>query len=786
MAFVSIQAESVTYTIDSKTSVKVTGDVINTTNATFNNNTTANNKAQLKANEKMTLTLSGFAGYKIKGITMSMKSNKEAGAGSFSMVAGTTVLASIEESTFNIWYGSYSQSYVDVTPDIKNDNYIIAENEDVVITIAATTNSLYCQSFTIEYEKNTTPEPGITAPSKPTLPASCSFDNSMTVKITNIEEGATVYYTTDGSEPTEENGTKYSDPFEITETTTVKAIAINEAGCSKVVEATYTKNVTEEPETPNTQEVTDELTCTFTEVTSTTYTSWTGKKTSNAIYAGISGKRYDAIQLNNTNSSGIVTTASGGKVKKVVVEWNSNTTNGRTLDIYGKKAAYSAAADLYGNNNEKGTKLGSIVYGTSTELTIEGEYEYIGLRSNSGAMYLTSISITWDASNVVEAVAQPIISPEAAEFKEGDNVTVTITTETEGATIYYTLDGSNPTTENGTEYSTGFDITKTTTVKAIAVKKDLQNSAIATKIFTRVITLENATVADVIAAHKAGDNVESATVIGYIVGSNKVLNSTTEVKTNIIIADNADENDISNCIHVELKKDTDIRTALNLADNPGNYKKKVILTGNNVEGYLDGTGLKNVNSYEFVIEGEWATIFRSYEGVAPAGYEAYIVTGVNNGWATLKQITGVIPAKTGVILKKNENAVADSSVNADVEGNLLMGSIGSEKVTEDAYVLGVVDGVVGLYKAEMNQQDENGNVAWLNNANKAYLPASALGTANKVSFYGFRIDEEENTTAIEEVEIRNENVIYDLSGRRVSEITEKGIYIVGGKKVLVK
>ncbi len=111
MAFANIQAKSVTYTIDSKTSVKVTGDVINTTNATFNNNTTANNKAQLKANEKMALTLSGFAGYKIKGVTMSMKSNSSSGAGSFSMVAGTTSLASINTSTFNEWNGSYTTTY---------------------------------------------------------------------------------------------------------------------------------------------------------------------------------------------------------------------------------------------------------------------------------------------------------------------------------------------------------------------------------------------------------------------------------------------------------------------------------------------------------------------------------------------------------------------------------------------------------------------------------------------------------------------------------------------------
>ena len=45
-----------------------------------------------------------------------------------------------------------------------------------------------------------------------------------------------------------------------------------------------------------------------------------------------------------------------------------------------------------------------------------------------------------------------------------------------------------------------------------------------------------------------------------------------------------------------------------------------------------------------------------------------------------------------------------------------------------------------------------------------------------------------NTTAIEEVKAENDEVkaIYDLTGRRINEIAGPGIYIVGGKKVLVK
>ncbi len=130
---------------------------------------------------------------------------------------------------------------------------------------------------------------------------------------------------------------------------------------------------------------------------STTYAKWSGKTaTSDAVYAGQSAGDNNSIQLRSNNSnSGVISTTSGGKLAKVVVEWNSETASGRTLDIYGSNTAYEAATDLY-DNSKQGTKLGSIVKGTSTELTITGDYHYIGLRSNNGAMYLSKISITWE------------------------------------------------------------------------------------------------------------------------------------------------------------------------------------------------------------------------------------------------------------------------------------------------------------------------------------------------------------------------------------------------------
>lgn len=132
--------------------------------------------------------------------------------------------------------------------------------------------------------------------------------------------------------------------------------------------------------------------------TSTTYKDFSGvTKPSGAVYAGNNAMTTSgAIQLRSSNSnSGIVSTSSAGYARKVSVVWASSTASGKTIDVYGKSTAYTSASELY-VNNAKGTKIGSIVCGTSTELFITSDYEYIGLRSNSGALYLDSVTISWN------------------------------------------------------------------------------------------------------------------------------------------------------------------------------------------------------------------------------------------------------------------------------------------------------------------------------------------------------------------------------------------------------
>ena len=172
---------------------------------------------------------------------------------------------------------------------------------------------------------------------------------------------------------------------------------------------------------------------------------------------------------------------------------------------------------------------------------------------------------------------------------------------------------------------------------------------------------------------------------------------------------------------------------------------------------------------------EWSTFYQPYPVALLEGVNAYIVTAAASDYVTLTRFEGTIPANTAVILNNGEPK--GEAVDVDFSTNLLEGTTVDTYIHEEAYVLSKVDGEVGFYKAEMTDG------TWLNNATKAYLPASAVPNKS-ATFYGFDWN---GTTGVEKVEMRNEkSEIYDLTGRRVENITAPGIYVVGGKKVLVK
>ena len=184
-----------------------------------------------------------------------------------------------------------------------------------------------------------------------------------------------------------------------------------------------------------------------------------------------------------------------------------------------------------------------------------------------------------------------------------------------------------------------------------------------------------------------------------------------------------------------------------------------------------------------ITDAGYATFYASNAVSIPENVKAYYITesGINQGWVELTEIAGtVIPSKTGVILEAEAGTYAFNKT-ADVQqiaDNKLLGTVENEMITGEGYVLGLLDGKAGLGKAKLTDNQ------FLNNHHKAYMPI--VEAANMTAtFYGFDWD---GTTGIDEITDNRvqSTVIYDLTGRRVENISAPGIYIVGGKKVLVK
>ena len=150
--------------------------------------------------------------------------------------------------------------------------------------------------------------------------------------------------------------------------------------------------------------VSDTITASDLQATTTSYVAFSNvSKSSTAKYAGQTAKNSGAIQMRNTSPSGIVSTTSGGTITSVVITVNNGT---NTINVYGKNTAYTSASDLY-NNSTQGTLVGS----TSSTGTISFTtgYAYVGIRSNSGAVYLTSVQINYGSGQTAKNISNYVM-----------------------------------------------------------------------------------------------------------------------------------------------------------------------------------------------------------------------------------------------------------------------------------------------------------------------------------------------------------------------------------------
>ena len=269
-------------------------------------------------------------------------------------------------------------------------------------------------------------------------PASGTYTENQSVTLTSSTEGAEIYYTTDGSEPKRTNGTKYTGAIPVTAnpgqsiTTTIRAIAVKDKMQDSGI-ATFTYTITAK----------DKLT----------------SITAPQAITVANGTAYDAMNLPAT--VGIVT--EGNTVTSASVTWDTTT-----------PASGSYDPDVL----------------TEQTVTLNGTVTCPDNIDDNGVTLTTTITITISAAGIVGA---PTASPASGTYTE--NQSVTLTSSTEGAEIYYTTDGSEPKRTNGTKYTGAIPVTAnpgqsiTTAIRAIAVKDKMQDSGIAT--FTYTITAKD-------------------------------------------------------------------------------------------------------------------------------------------------------------------------------------------------------------------------------------------------------------------------------------------------------
>ena len=164
----------------------------------------------------------------------------------------------------------------------------------------------------------------------------------------------------------------------------------------------------------------------------------------------------------------------------------------------------------------------------------------------------------------------------------------------------------------------------------------------------------------------------------------------------------------------------------------------------------------------------WRTLVSSANATLPEGVTAYTVTASSSSSVTLTTVASV-KANEPYLLKGNEGTktltVSESAV--EPTGNLLQ--ISTASTSNGVYVLANGNNGAGFYKWK------GGSLG----AGRVYLPAPAA--AREFLSFG----DESTDISVTSIVKSADNHFFDLQGRQVAQPT-KGLYIVNGKKVIIK
>ena len=331
----------------------------------------------------------------------------------------------------------------------------------------------------------------------PTISGETSFEETTTVTINSDVSVADIYYTTNGDEPTT-SSTPYTGPFTLTETTTVKAIAAYKTVVSPVttcvfekIDANVTKTIAELAATQNNYPMV-KVSFNNAQVVYADGKNFILREDGKALDVMNSslnlqqGAYYQGtVRLKVTCENGILKASDvEGKTDATDITLVSQPTTKPNPIVCTVAEAAQHPGDLLKLEGHSVTVWYSSYY-VYQEVGNDFAYVYFSNGKDKGLQNGKQYDLTvwYDEYNsdpwatIVEATPAithldaPTISGDEV-FMESTNVTITSAVDVDGVAIYYTLDGTDPTTASQ-PYNAPFLLTETTTVKAIAVYKSI-------------------------------------------------------------------------------------------------------------------------------------------------------------------------------------------------------------------------------------------------------------------------------------------------------------------------
>jgi hypothetical protein len=315
-------------------------------------------------------------------------------------------------------------------------------------------------------------------------PIGGTYTAAQSVTISDVTAGAAIYYTTDGSTPTA-SSTKYGGAFTVSATETINAIAVASGyNNSAVASAAYTINlpaVATPTFSPAGGTYTGAQSVTISDATAgaTIYYYTTDGSTPTAgstLYAG-------PITVSTTEAINAIAVASGYTNSGIATSaYTINLPVVATPTFSPAGGTYPSAQSVTISDSTAGA---AIYYTTDGSTPTANSTKYSGAVIVSATETLSAIAVASGYANSAVASAMYTINLQAAtptfSLAAGTytgNQTDSLSDATTSAKIYYTIDGSTPTTSS-TLYTAPIAIDSSETVKSIAVASGYTNSNIA-------------------------------------------------------------------------------------------------------------------------------------------------------------------------------------------------------------------------------------------------------------------------------------------------------------------